>query len=125
VYGFEGLGFIFLFLFLVLSGSLAGGVERHSWRRRRYLERSWDDVTTVSELSNEEIRENGSLQARVFRLAKRRRGRVTLSDVVIEMGISLSDAEVLMNALVDNMHVRMEVNDQGRIYYEFPELTDE
>ena len=125
MYGFEGLGFIFLFLFLVLSGSLAGGVDRRPTRQRRYMEREWEEMYALTELSAEEIRGSGPLQARIFRLAKRRGGKLTLSDVVIETGLSLSDAEALMNALVDNVYVRLEVTDQGRIVYEFPELMQE
>jgi hypothetical protein len=30
-----------------------------------------------------------------------------------------------MTGMVDNMHIRMEVTDEGSIYYEFPELEEQ
>ena len=58
----------------------------------------------------------------VFGLAKRLRGRVTLSDVVVETGMDLGEAEQYMDSLVDHAHVSVEVEEQGRLVYEFPEL---
>ena len=61
----------------------------------------------------------------VFGLAKRLGGRITLSDVVVETGMDLADAERYMDSLVDHAHVSVEVEEQGRLVYEFPELLDE
>lgn len=65
-----------------------------------------------------------SLEARVFRAAYKLRGRLTVSDVVIETGLGIQEAEELMNGMVDGLRVRMEVDDRGRVVYEFPEIID-
>lgn len=61
-------------------------------------------------------------ESRVFTLAYRLGGRVTLSDVVMETGLGMTDAEMLMNEMVDELHVRMVVQDDGQVIYEFPEV---
>ncbi len=65
-----------------------------------------------------------SLDSRVFRLAYRNGGRVTVSQVVMETGMSLEQTEAYMDQLCDGVRVRMEVSDGGLVTYEFPELTD-
>ena len=64
-----------------------------------------------------------SLDSRVFRLAYRNGGRVTVSQVVMETGMSLEQTEAYMDQLCDGVRVRMEVSDGGLVTYEFPELT--
>ena len=63
-----------------------------------------------------------TLEARIFRLAFKRKGRVTISDIVLETGLGLKEAEEAANALVDGMRVRMEVDERGLVVYEFPEI---
>jgi hypothetical protein len=63
-----------------------------------------------------------SQEARIFQLANKLKGRVTISDVVIETGMGVQEAEELMQRLVDNTRVRMEVDDRGLVTYEFPEI---
>ena len=65
-----------------------------------------------------------SFDSRVFRLAYQNGGRVTVSQVVMETGMSLEQAEAYLDQLCDGVRVRMEVSDNGRVTYEFPELTD-
>ncbi|ADK81485.1 hypothetical protein [Sediminispirochaeta smaragdinae] len=65
-----------------------------------------------------------NLRASLYRLADRQKGKLTVSDVVIETGIAVQEAEKILQAMVDNQHVRMEVRDDGIIYYEFPEIMD-
>ncbi|MFQ3621435.1 MAG: hypothetical protein SNJ78_10900 [Spirochaetales bacterium] len=60
--------------------------------------------------------------ARIFRLAQRLGGRVTLSDIVIETGMDPKQAEKFIESLVDGVRVRMEVDEKGIVYYEFPEI---
>lgn len=64
------------------------------------------------------------MQARVFKLAYRLKGRVTVSDVVVETGMPVQEAEELLEGMVDGIHVRMEIRDNGGILYEFPEIID-
>jgi hypothetical protein len=65
-----------------------------------------------------------SPEARVFQLARKLGGRLTVSDVVIDLGVDVKDAEELLQGLVDNVRVRMEIDDNGRVTYEFPEIID-
>ncbi len=65
-----------------------------------------------------------SLESKIFRLAARQAGRVTVSDVVIETEMSVKEAEDFMDRMVDGTHVRMEVTDEGQVFYEFPELIN-
>jgi hypothetical protein len=61
-------------------------------------------------------------ESKIFKLALRLKGRLTVSDVVIETGVNLHQAEELLENLVDSVHVRMEVDDRGIVTYEFPEI---
>lgn len=58
----------------------------------------------------------------LFRLADKNKGRITLSDAVVETGLGIKEAEEILNELVDGSHVRMEVTDTGSVIYEFPEI---
>lgn len=62
-------------------------------------------------------------EADVFRLAARRGGTLTLSDVVLGTGLGLKEAERFMDQMVDGVRVRMEINPRGAIVYEFPEIV--
>ncbi len=61
-------------------------------------------------------------QARLYRLANRRKGRLTVSDVVIDLGVSVHEAEDLLDGIVDGRRVRMQVGPNGLAVYEFPEI---
>lgn len=62
------------------------------------------------------------LENRIFKLAYEMKGRLTLSDVVVGTNLTMKEAESSMNRMVDGSHVRMEVEDDGTILYEFPEI---
>jgi hypothetical protein len=87
------------------SGWLGGGASRDGdgWRR----------VGPVREQN---------LEARIVRVAFKRKGRITVSDIVLETGLSIKQAEDAANAMVDGVRVRMEVDDRGLVVYEFPEI---
>lgn len=63
-------------------------------------------------------------QSDIFQLARKLKGRITLSDIVIETGVTLKEAETIIEAMIDGSHVTMEVRDNGRVVYEFPEIID-
>jgi hypothetical protein len=67
---------------------------------------------------------NRQLRASIYRLADRQKGKLTVSDVVIETGMDVEEIEEILQSMVDNQHVRMEVYDDGVVYYEFPEIMD-
>lgn len=61
----------------------------------------------------------------IYRLAKKLKGRVTVSDVVVATGMSSDQAEQLLQKMVDGTRVRMEVSSEGMVLYEFLELMGE
>lgn len=65
---------------------------------------------------------SGDTEARIFRLARRHGGRLTVSDVVVETGMPAARAEETLQRLTDGVRVRMEVRDTGIVVYEFAEL---
>ncbi len=64
----------------------------------------------------------GARESQVFRLAHTMKGRLTLSDIVLELGVGLKEAEQIIEEMVDGVHIRMEVRDNGLVVYEFPEI---
>ena len=66
--------------------------------------------------------EGGQHEATIYRLAKNRGGRITVSDVVVETGMSVSQVEETLHGMLDGVRVRVEVTDDGTMLYEFPEL---
>ena len=122
---FGWLPFLLLFLFIVaIRGVLrAFGIFRkppHERVDERRIHPAFDPF------GFEEFEPVGgsksTLQSKVFRLAARQGGRVTVSDVVIETEMGVGEAENFMDHMVDGTHVRMEVTDEGQVFYEFPEL---
>ncbi len=69
-------------------------------------------------------RESKKCEADIFKLANKLDGYLTVSDVVIHLGYSPSQAEDLLEKMTDGLRVRMEVNDNGLIVYEFAEVID-
>lgn len=67
-------------------------------------------------------RSKESRQAEIYKLAYTLGGKITVSDIVIETGETVNEAEELIQSMVDNQHIRMEVKDDGLVVYEFPEI---
>ncbi|MCF7947845.1 MAG: hypothetical protein K9M94_04560 [Spirochaetia bacterium] len=63
-----------------------------------------------------------SNQVTLYKLAYKLEGRITVSDIVIETGMEVKEAEELIQSMVDNQRVRMEVDENGMLLYEFPEI---
>lgn len=63
-----------------------------------------------------------SSETAIYRLAASRKGALTVSDVVVGLGMDALAAENMLQSMVDYQRVRMEVNDAGKVVYEFPEL---
>ncbi|MFW5742393.1 MAG: hypothetical protein ACOC2D_03885 [Spirochaetota bacterium] len=122
-FGFFPFGFIFPLIFFVIIARVASGFFRSS-RRRHTL--SYDDDYLEERVRSIEQRANGAVgsndEARIFKLAYRLKGRITVSDVVVETGLGVHEAEGLVQSMVDGSHVRMEVDDRGIVTYEFPEI---
>jgi len=63
------------------------------------------------------------VQQQIFKLAKQNDGKLTVTDVVLETGLSVRQSEETLNSLVDSYRVRMDVDVSGIITYEFSELV--
>jgi DNA-binding IclR family transcriptional regulator len=59
---------------------------------------------------------------RILELAGRRQGKLTVADVATSLGMDLKDAEHILDTLVDGRHVDVEVSEEGRLFYVFPDL---
>jgi hypothetical protein len=110
-----------LFIFLIFRfgmrffNDLFNNPNRFNTRDRWQLyDRSGLDFTTP-------IRSRG-IENRIFRAALKHEGRLTISDIVLETDLSIREAEKVMDGMVDGTHVRMEVEDNGLVVYEFPEI---
>lgn len=108
----------FLFIFLVLH--LVRVALRES-RTGRRPEAPWGRDHR-EQMTAREAPRRGRLENRVFRLAYRLGGRLTVSDLVVDLDFSIEEAESFLNRLVDSTRVTMEVRDDGLVYYEFPEI---
>jgi hypothetical protein len=61
-------------------------------------------------------------ERQIFHVAKSLKGRLTLSDIVMETDMGMQEAEKAIQRMIDEVHVRMIVKDNGLIIYEFPEI---
>lgn len=122
-------GFPFLFLLPLFVAAVAVRAGTHFFRQngandRRYMSRYGRDGNEFLTEMYGGPRRGTSVQARVFQLARKLGGRLTVSDVVIDLGLDVGEAEELLQSLVDNVRVRMEIDDNGRVTFEFPEIID-
>jgi len=63
-----------------------------------------------------------ALQRRILRLAGKRGGSLTVTEVAADLNLSLPAAEKALVAMDDGFRVRSEITDEGIIVYEFPEV---
>jgi hypothetical protein len=120
---FPGFGLVFavlpfLFIFLVLNlarSALRDTRSRRSPERARY---GWPQPAARAADDRSDARRVN----RVFRLAYRLGGRLTVSDLVVDLDFSIEEAERFLGELVDSTRVTMEVEPDGMLYYEFPEI---
>ena len=102
--------------FLLVARVLAG-LMRGSWRRGLPDDRAEEALPD----GYRPLPRTGE-EARIYKLAYRLKGRLTVSDVVVETGLGVKEAEQAIQALVDHVRVRMEVDEDGIVTYEFPEI---
>lgn len=108
-----------LIIFLILRAVL--GTQHH--RRRGSLDYGSDPFDLLSERDPDE-RGGYSMRVQIYKLAYKLGGRITVSDIVVQTGLEVEEAEELIESMVDNQRVRMEVQDDGLVIYEFPELIN-
>jgi hypothetical protein len=115
---------IVLFLARVIPGLFRGFFRELEERRlssglfrdRHVLERG------MRNRSRRKLRKPRNIEGVIFNLAYTLEGKITLSDIIIETGMGMKEAEKTINQMVDGIRVRMEVDDQGLVVYEFPEI---
>lgn len=66
--------------------------------------------------------DNEFTEAEIYRLAAKHNGKITVSDVVTELGIEPKRTEKILESMADGIRVRMEVEENGAVFYTFPEL---
>ena len=66
-----------------------------------------------------------SREKQIMRLARSKKGRLTPMEVAVDSSFSLAEAEELLDAMATAGHVRMEVDHDGRVHYEFPAFLPE
>lgn len=112
-------------LFIVVAARIGSRIYRDYIRDRDNQGRpDGADLNTRLRNGIQGLRMRGSMsiEARIFRLAHKMKGRLTLSDIVIETGLDLKNAEEVINSMVDSVRVRMEIDDRGLVVYDFPEI---
>jgi len=104
------MGIIELEMALVVLGSVAGagGSGTFFWGWKALQERR-QAVTT-------------GLQQKVLRLATRKGGTLTVTDVAAELDLSMPAAEKILIGMDGGFRVRSEITEEGIILYEFPEV---
>jgi hypothetical protein len=113
--------FTFSIFWFLLPFMLVGLIGRLFGHARRRLASTSRDGASLPEIARLRV---ATIEPTVYRLAKRLAGRITVSDVVIETGLSANDAEQLLQSMTDSVRVRMDVDDRGIVTYEFTELLD-
>lgn len=122
-FGFFPFGFLLPLIFFVIVARVASGFFRGAGRHHRIADDDELDGRIGSGSYPRSVPGRpASNEARIFKLAYRLKGRITVSDIVVETGLGVQEAEALIESMVDNARVRMEVDDRGVMTYEFPEI---
>jgi len=101
--------------FAVAAVIAGGGVATGGlglWESRRFRQRAKRLESTISE-------------QRLFALAEKHGGTLRVVEVARGLRVMSSEAEALLDGLVDEIRVSMRVTDDGEIHYVFVELVDE
>jgi len=88
------------------------------WRRSFRNSRFFNNINSTGYT----VKKPKDVEHQIFRLANKLKGRLTVSDIVINTGMGIKEAEEAMNKMVDGMRVRMEIDNRGIVIYEFPEI---
>jgi hypothetical protein len=110
-----------LFIFLIFRFGMRFFNDLFNNQNRLNARDRWQiyDATRFGSIT---ANKSHSVEGSIFRAAYKRKGRLTISDIVLETDLSIREAEEAINRMVDGLHVRMEVEDSGMVIYEFPEI---
>ncbi len=76
----------------------------------------------LSSKGSKNISYNNYPETEIYRLAVKHNGKITVSEVVTELGLEPKKAEKILESMTDGMRVRMDVDENGMVTYSFPEL---
>ncbi len=111
-----------LFFARVIPGLFRGffrEIEERKFYRDQRISRHRKQSEKRRQIRN---RKPKNIEGVIFNLAYTLKGKITLSDIIIETVLSMKEGEKIINQMVDGIRVRMEVDDQGLVVYEFPEI---
>ncbi len=80
------------------------------------------DGSPADRNATKEIEEESSAERKIYLLARKNGGSLTVSEVVADVGLPATEAERRLQEMTDEMRVRMEVSDDGVVTYHFPEF---
>ena len=116
-------GILLPLIFIFVATRIGSRIYQQYFKNREGEEIGRTSATDLkTSLRNLRMRNPLGGEARIFRLAYKLKGRVTVSDVVVDLGLDIRTAEETMNALIDGLRVQMEVDERGMVVYEFPEI---
>ena len=122
MFGFDFFPFIFVpFLVPILVVFFALRIGSNFFRG---LSRRWEQKEEVpfDIPGRSRVGQKRDFDGVVFSLAYRLKGKITLSDIIVETGLTVREAEEVIESMVDGVRVRMEVDQNGMVVYEFPEI---
>ena len=122
IFGFDLFPFMFLpFLVPILVIFFVFRVSSNFFRG---ITRRWDNTDEVpfDFPKRSGVPRQKNFDGVIFNLAFRLKGRITLSDIIVETGLTVREAEGVIEGMVDGVRVRMEVDQNGMVIYEFPEI---
>lgn len=115
----HGLGFIWMILPFLFAGAVVYLVVRAGGTQQRQI-----DKTAADRSATRGIEEESSTERKIYLLARKNGGSLTVSDVVADIGLPATEAEHRLQEMTDEMRVRMEVSDDGVVTYHFPEFGE-
>jgi hypothetical protein len=110
-----------LFIFLIFRFGMRFFDDLFNNQNRLNARDRWQ-IYDATRFGSAGSKQSHSVEGSIFRAAYKRKGRLTISDIVLETDLSMREAEEAINRMVDGLHVRMEVQDSGMVIYEFPEI---
>lgn len=105
-------------IFLILVARGVAGMMRG---RGNYIP-GYDYEHHLDDLQGPGDQRERELRIKIFKLAYKQKGRITVSDIIAETGLAGDEAESVIQGMVDNSRVRMEILESGVVVYEFPEI---
>ena len=112
---FPWMGMLFIWLLPLVVGSAALALTAAARRGGRPLGRTKAGRTPAGERQ--------SVETQILRIAAKHKGELTVTDVAMETGMGIPQAEKALDKMVDGNRVSLRVSDSGVVLYEFLEIA--